>query len=130
MHMNEYYSIGELTREFNVTARTLRYYEDQGLIVPLRQGRTRLYTQLDRSRLQRILRAKRLNFSLAEIASLLTITGASLEDDDEVEKVLAEVREKRDDLKQMRRDIDDTLHELDRLEEVCFERLAEREVNR
>lgn len=130
MPMNEYYSIGELTREFKVTTRTLRYYEDQGLIVPFRRGRTRLYTQLDRYRLQWILRAKRLNFSLAEIASLLTITSASLENEDEVEKVLAEVREKRDDLKQMRRDIDDSLHELERLEEICFERLAERDVNR
>lgn len=128
--MHEYYSIGELTREFGVTTRTLRYYEDQGLIMPMRRGRTRLYTQLDRHRLQQILRAKRLNFSLAEIASLLTMTGAPFEDEGEAEKVLAEIKGKREDLKQMRRDIDESLRELERIEEICFERLAERDVNR
>ena len=129
-HMHEYYSIGELTREFGVTTRTLRYYEDQGLIVPMRRGRTRLYTELDRHRLQQIFRAKRLNFSLAEIASLLTVTNAPLDDAIEVENVLQEIKEKREDLRQMRRDIDDSLHELERIEEICFERLAERDVNR
>lgn len=128
--MDDYYSIGELTREFKVTARTLRYYEDQGLIIPQRRGKTRLYSQVDRHQLQRILRAKRLNFSLAEIASMLSITGTLLDDEDKVEKLLAEIKEKRGDLKQMRRDIDDSLHELERLEEVCFERLAEHDVNR
>ncbi len=47
--MYEYYSMRELTREFSITVRTLRYYEEEGLLIPLRRGSTRLYTQTDRS---------------------------------------------------------------------------------
>ncbi|HEY2873689.1 MAG TPA: MerR family transcriptional regulator, partial [Reyranella sp.] len=60
------YSIAELAREFAITARTMRFYEDEGLIKPRRQGLTRLYTAHDRTRLGWILRGKRLGFSLAE----------------------------------------------------------------
>lgn len=128
--MHEYYSIGELTREFGVTTRTLRYYEDQGLIVPLRRGRTRLYTKMDRHKLTQVLRARRLNFSLSEIANLLTISGAPLEDENKVISVLDEVKAKRQELKQMLHDIHDSLSELDRIEDTCFEWLAELDVNR
>lgn len=128
--MHEYYSIGELTREFGVTTRTLRYYEDQGLIVPLRRGRTRLYTKMDRHKLTQVLRARRLNFSLSEIANLLTISGAPLEDENKVTSVLEEVKAKRQELKQMLHDIHDSLSELDRIEDTCFEWLAELDVNR
>ncbi|EJF88614.1 MerR family transcriptional regulator [Bartonella tamiae] len=128
--MHEYYSIGELTREFNLTARTLRYYEDQGLLVPFRRGRTRLYTHMDRRRLQQILRAKRLNFSLHEIAQLLTLSDKALYQEDKVKTILTEIKQKRMDLMQMRQDIDELSHDLDRIEEICFERLAELGVNR
>ncbi|MHC5306923.1 MerR family transcriptional regulator [Bartonella sp. LJL80] len=128
--MHEYYSISELTKEFGVTTRTLRYYEDEGLLVPFRRGRTRLYTQVDRHRLQQIMRAKRLNFSLAEIAQLLTMSGAPPEDEGRVQQMIAVIKHKREELRQMRRDIDESLHELERIEETCFERLAELDVNR
>ena len=128
--MHEYYSIGELTREFGITTRTLRYYEDEGLLVPLRRGRTRLYTQLDRNKLSQILRARRLNFSLSEISNLLIISDGALEDEKKVQSLLSNIDEKREELKRMRRDIDDALRELDRMDETCFERLAELGVNR
>lgn len=128
--MHEYYSISELTREFSITTRTLRYYEDEGLIIPFRRGRTRLYTQTDRNRLKQILRSKRLNFSLSEIFEILKLNTPSFEDEDEVKKTISIISQKRKALKQMQRDIDDTLHELERIEENCFERLVELGVNR
>jgi DNA-binding transcriptional MerR regulator len=67
------YSIAELAREFAITARTIRFYEDEGLIKPRRQGLTRLYSAGDRTRLGWILRGKRLGFSLAEIKELLDL---------------------------------------------------------
>ena len=67
------YSIAELAREFAITARTIRFYEDEGLIKPRRQGLTRLYSAHDRTRLSWILRGKRLGFSLAEIKELLDL---------------------------------------------------------
>ena len=63
------YSIAELSREFAITPRTIRFYEDEGLIKPRRHGTTRLYTVGDRTRLSWILRGKRLGFTLAEIPS-------------------------------------------------------------
>src|SRR4029078_6349740 len=67
------FSIAELAREFGITARTIRFYEDEGLIKPGRRGRTRLYSTHDRVRLGWILRGKRLGFSLAEIKELLDL---------------------------------------------------------
>src|SRR5258708_23438451 len=66
-------SIADLSREFAITPRTIRFYEDEGLIKPRRQGMTRLYTSGDRTRLSWILRGKRLGFSLAEIRELLDL---------------------------------------------------------
>ncbi len=63
--------IGELARAYNVTLRTLRFYEDRGLLVPKRQGTARLYSQRDRARLESILRLKNLGFTLAEIRDIL-----------------------------------------------------------
>ena len=67
------YSIAELSREFAITPRTIRFYEDEGLIKPRRQGLTRLYSVGDRTRLSWILRGKRLGFSLSEIRELLDL---------------------------------------------------------
>jgi DNA-binding transcriptional MerR regulator len=67
------YTIRELTREFAVTARTLRFYEIEGLLAPRRQGQARIYSNRDRARLSLILRGRRVGFSLAEIAELLDL---------------------------------------------------------
>lgn len=125
-----YYSIQELKREFGVTARTLRYYEDVKLMQPVRQGRARLYTGKDRNRLRQIMRAKRLNFSLAEIAELISIHETRPEGEDAIHKTIAKIEEKRAMLKQMRRDIDETLRGLYQIDEICIQRLAELRVNR
>ncbi|NIW86644.1 MAG: MerR family transcriptional regulator, partial [Gammaproteobacteria bacterium] len=74
--MNTVYSIGDLAREFDVTPRTIRFYEDQGLLSPARSGQNRVYTARDRTRLKLILRGKRLGFSLSEIRDILDLYDA------------------------------------------------------
>jgi len=128
--MMEYYSIQELKREFGVSARTLRYYEDFKLIQPMRRGRARLYTRNDRNRLRQIMRAKRLNFPLADIAELINIYETLPEGEDAIHKTIAKIEEKRAMLRQMRRDIDETLRALYQIDEICIQRLAELRVNR
>lgn len=72
------YRIGELAEEFGVTLRTLRFYEDKNLVSPQRSGSTRLYSEHDRNRLQLILLAKRVGFSLAEIEQILAVQASGL----------------------------------------------------
>lgn len=67
------YSISDLSEEFKVTARALRFYEDEGLIAPIRRGLTRVYTKRDRARLAWILRAKRVGFSLSDIREMIDL---------------------------------------------------------
>jgi DNA-binding transcriptional MerR regulator len=67
------YSISDLSDEFHITARALRFYEDEGLISPIRRGLTRIYTKRDRARLAWILRAKRVGFSLADIREMIDL---------------------------------------------------------
>jgi DNA-binding transcriptional MerR regulator len=71
------YSISELAREFNITTRTIRFYEDQGLLTPGRQGRNRVYERRDRTRLKLALRGKRLGLSLSEIKEILELFDTS-----------------------------------------------------
>ncbi|HEY0282692.1 MAG TPA: MerR family DNA-binding transcriptional regulator [Rhizomicrobium sp.] len=71
--MNRIFTIRQLTKEFSVTARTLRFYEDEGLIAPERRGQTRIYSVRDRARIILILRGRRLGFSLAEIREYLDL---------------------------------------------------------
>jgi DNA-binding transcriptional MerR regulator len=76
--MNRTFTIRQLTKEFSVTARTLRFYEDEGLIAPERRGQTRIYSVRDRARVILILRGRRLGFSLAEIREYLDLYNQNL----------------------------------------------------
>ena len=75
--MAETYGIAELAREFGVTARTIRHYEDEGLIAPLRDGQRRVYRPRDRTRLRLILRGRRLGFALAEVREIVDLYDAA-----------------------------------------------------
>jgi len=123
--VREYYTITELTREFGISTRTLRFYEDEGLIAPVRRGRTRLFRPSDRHLLKQILRGKRLGFSIAEIHEIIQMYREPPGETGQLKLLMKRVEEKRDDLRQKRRDIDETVGELDQIEEACIERLAE-----
>ncbi|MCA1366121.1 MerR family transcriptional regulator [Ensifer aridi] len=123
--MNKYYSITELTREFGISTRTLRFYEDEGLIHPERRGRTRLFRPADRRLIKEILRGRRIGFTIAEIREIIQVYKDPPGEIGQLQLLMKRVEEKREDLRQKRKDIEDTLAELDHVEEACLTRLAE-----
>lgn len=123
--MREHYTITELTREFGISTRTLRFYEDEGLIAPMRRGRTRLFTSSDRQLVKFILRGKRLGFSIAEIKEIVQMYREPPGEAGQLRLLIQRVNEKRDELKQKRKDLEEILAELDDVEETCVERMAE-----
>ena len=125
MALREYYSITELTREFDVSTRTLRFYEDEGLVHPVRRGRTRLFRPSDRHLIKQILRGKRLGFSINEIREIIQMYKEPPGEVGQLQLMIKRIEEKRKDLRQKRRDLEETLSELDGAEESCVERLAE-----
>lgn len=123
--VSEYFTITELTREFGISTRTIRFYEDEGLIKPIRRGRTRLFRPADRRLLSFVLRGKRLGFSIAEIREILQMYKEPPGEAGQLRLLIRRVEEKRDELAQKRRDIEETLLELDQVEEASLARLAE-----
>ena len=123
--MREYYTITELTREFGVSTRTLRFYEDEGLVLPVRRGRTRLFRPSDRHLIRQILRGKRLGFSINEIREIIKMYKEPPGEVGQLQLMIKRIEEKREELRQKRRDLEDTLAELDQAEEACVERMAE-----
>ena len=107
------YSIGELCDEFGVTARALRFYEDEALIAPERRGTQRLYTDRDRARLAWILRGKRVGLSLAEIKELLDLYDIGDGRRTQRLKTVETCQARVDSLKRQRVDIDATIKELE-----------------
>lgn len=119
------HSIGELTREFGVTARTLRFYEERGLLRPRRAGQRRLYDRGDRTRLKLILRGRRLGFSLDEIEEIVSLYEAPQGEAGQLQLLLDRIAERRAELEEKRRDIAAVLRDLARVEAGCLERLDE-----
>jgi len=119
------YSITELTREFGVSTRTLRFYEDEGLIHPERKGRTRVYRGADRHLLKEILRARRIGFTVADIREIIHVYKQPPGEIGQLKLMMKRIDEKRDELRQKRKDIEETLAELDQAEEACLTRLVE-----
>jgi DNA-binding transcriptional MerR regulator len=108
-----------------VTLRTIRFYEDQGLISPERRGSQRVFRARDRVRLGLILRGKRLGFSLQEIAKIVDMYDAEPGEAGQLRYLLEQIAVRREELEQRRRDIEETLGELAEVERRCREDLAQ-----
>ncbi|MGL4707075.1 MAG: MerR family transcriptional regulator [Aeromonas veronii] len=119
------FSISELAREFDITTRSIRFYEDQGLLNPAREGQTRIYSKQDRVRLKLTLRGKRLGFSLAEIRELFDLYDADKSSRTQLQTMLGLVKEKRQTLQQQMEDIRMVLLELDAAEQRCQQALSQ-----
>lgn len=123
---NETWTIGELARAFGITTRTIRFYEDEGLLHPERDGQTRIYRPRDRVRLKLILRGKRLGFSLSESRELIDMYSPEADNRDQLQALLDKIADRRRQLEQQKRDIEAMESELDEVEQRCRDALAER----
>jgi DNA-binding transcriptional MerR regulator len=117
------WSITELADEFAVTLRTLRHYEELGLLSPERRGSTRVYHQRDRIRVELILRGKRLGFSLDEIATIVNMYDQPPGEAGQLRYLIEQCDVRRGELHRLRADVDATLAELDQVERRCHEQL-------
>lgn len=120
------FSISELSQEFDVTTRSIRFYEDQGLLKPARRGQTRIFSTKDRVRLKLILRGKRMGFSLAETKELFDLWDETLTGNEkQLLKMLEILGARRDQLEQQKNDIAQAEMEIDTAEARCRESLED-----
>tara|TARA_R110001592_G_scaffold1001_3_gene5918 strand:+ start:1687 stop:2061 length:375 start_codon:yes stop_codon:yes gene_type:complete len=117
--MRKEYSISDLAQEFDITTRTIRFYEAEELLHPARKGQTRIYSDQDRVHLKLILRGKRLGFSLAESKALITLYDPSSQNTKQLNRFLEKINERRRSLQQQLEDIKVMQHELDEAEVRC-----------
>lgn len=125
--MNETYGIAELAGEFGVTTRTVRFYEDKGLLSPKREGQRRVYSARDRVRLRLIMRGKRLGLSLEEIGELIDLYDVDPSEVTQLKHFLDVIQQRIVILEGQKRDIDESLTELARLEEQSTSILAKKQ---
>jgi DNA-binding transcriptional MerR regulator len=124
--MLETFTIAHLAREFDVTTRTIRFYEDKGLITPERQGQRRVYSARDRIRLRLIMRGKRLGFSLEEIKGIIDLYDADATETAQLIHFIDKIRERQLILRRQQKDIADILEELVRREQECEDLLQQK----
>ncbi len=121
------YSISDLAKEFDITTRSIRFYEDEGLLSPTRNGQTRIYNQRERVRLKLILRGKRLGFSLSETGRLFELYDADKSSASQLKTMMELIAQKREVLNQQLLDIKAILLELEELEDNCVNTLSVKE---
>jgi DNA-binding transcriptional MerR regulator len=119
------YSIRDLASEFDVTTRTIRYYEEKGLLSPDREGAQRIYSPADRTKLKLILRGKRLGLSLDESADIVMMYGSPEKNRRQLEKLIERIRVKRKELMRQKDDLESILDDLQTVEEKCRVELDE-----
>ncbi len=122
--MAETFTITDLAREYDVTLRTIRFYEGEGLLTPERRGTQRVFRAGDRVRLGLVLRGRRLGFTLAEIKKIVGMYEAEPGEVGQLHYLLEQIGHRRAELEARRRDIEQTLAELDDVEQRCHDDLA------
>ena len=123
--MSTTYSISDLASEFDVTTRTIRFYEEKGFLKPDREGTRRIYSPSDRTKLRLILRGKRLGLSLDESAEIVLMYGSRRNNRKQLEKLLARIQEKQVELKSQQQDLEFMLLDLRNAEDKCLNALTE-----
>ncbi len=119
------WTISELAREYGVTSRTIRFYEDQGIVSPARVGRNRIYSARDRTRLKLTLRGKRLGLQLAEIRRLIDMYDGPGSSEAQLRQFLEVLNAHRDVLTRQRQDLNEALREIELQERQCQELLKQ-----
>ena len=117
--MKKTYSISELAKEFDITTRTMRFYEEKGYLNPKREGTRRIYSPPDRTSLRLILRGKRLGLSLDETAELIKMYGSQQGNRKQLEKFILRIDEKRAELERKQRDLKVMLNDLQGVADKC-----------
>jgi DNA-binding transcriptional MerR regulator len=120
------YSISDLAQEFGVTTRTIRFYEEKGLISPRRVGQKRLYSPADRVRIKLILRGKRIGMTLQESVDLIDMYEPGRNNTQQLQALIATVSERRDALLRQQKDIQEMLAGLDEVQALCEQALGKR----
>lgn len=123
--MSKTYTISELAQEFGVTTRTLRHYEDQGLVTPTREGVNRIYSHRDRVRLKLALRGKRLGFSLSELRELFQLYDLANDERRQLAEFAVKLERRRAQLEQQREDVEVMLNEINFFANQCQRLLAD-----
>jgi DNA-binding transcriptional MerR regulator len=121
------FTISDLAREFAITPRTIRFWEDQGILAPEREGSKRVFTRRDRARLKMALRGKRLGLSLAEIKDLIGMYASTEDETPQLLECLRVMSKRRQALEQQREDIEAMLAEISLFEQQCQQELVRRE---
>jgi DNA-binding transcriptional MerR regulator len=119
------FGIGDLAREFGVTPRTIRFYEDEGMLAPRREGQRRIFTGRDRTRLKLILRGRRLGFPLAEIRKIINLYDEPAGEAAQLELLLNKIKARQTELEAKQRDLKASLQDLDAVAKNCQNRLKE-----
>lgn len=121
------WTISELAQEFSITPRTIRFYEDQSIVSPRREGRNRIYTARDRTRLKLALRGKRLGLQLSEIVDLINMYDSPGDTTAQLQHYLNLLTQHRESLTRQQRDIELTLSEIAEQEKACHALLAQKQ---
>lgn len=121
------YTISELASEFGVTTRTIRFYEEKGLVTPLREGQKRLFSPTDRVRIKLILRGKRIGMTLRECVDFIDMYDPEHNNTEQLHSLINDVKERRARLLQQKKDIDEMLGGLEEVQSLCERSLAEQQ---
>jgi len=118
------YTITELAREFDITTRTIRFYEDKELLTPKRRGQQRIYSRTDRTRLKLVLRGKRLGWPLDDIREMIYMYDTPGGEEKQLLVMIDKIKQSREALLQQQNDIALALSEFDEIEQRCEKQLA------